>query len=188
MQRTADFHVRTRQGPGNPHIRPGVSFLETCTRMLVYCEHFPVTLWIWSQIFTTSRNSLCSFAGASQAALVVKNPPANAGDTETWVPCLGQEDPPDECMQPTPVFLPGESHQQWSLALQSMGSQRITEHAYVSMCMYVLEKEVATHSSILAWRIPWLEEPGRLQSMGSQDSDTTDRLRKHTYVCIKWLC
>ena len=31
-----------------------------------------------------------------------------------------------------------------------------------------LEKEMATHSSILAWRIPWMEEPGRLQSMGSK--------------------
>ena len=31
-----------------------------------------------------------------------------------------------------------------------------------------LEKEVATHSSILAWKIPWMEEPGRLQSMGLQ--------------------
>ena len=31
-----------------------------------------------------------------------------------------------------------------------------------------LEKEMATHSSILAWRIPWTEEPGRLQSMESQ--------------------
>ena len=31
-----------------------------------------------------------------------------------------------------------------------------------------LEKEVATYSSILAWRIPWTEEPGGLQSMGSQ--------------------
>ena len=31
-----------------------------------------------------------------------------------------------------------------------------------------LEKGMATHSSILAWRIPWTEEPGRLQSMGSQ--------------------
>ena len=29
-----------------------------------------------------------------------------------------------------------------------------------------LEKEMATHSSILAWKIPWMEEPGRLQSMG----------------------
>ena len=35
-----------------------------------------------------------------------------------------------------------------------------------------LEKEMATHSSILAWRIPWIEEPGRLQSMRSQESDT----------------
>ena len=35
-----------------------------------------------------------------------------------------------------------------------------------------LEKEMATHSSILTWRIPWTEEPGRLQSMGSQELDT----------------
>ena len=32
----------------------------------------------------------------------------------------------------------------------------------------LLEKEMAIHSSILAWKIPWPEEPGRLQSMGSQ--------------------
>ena len=31
-----------------------------------------------------------------------------------------------------------------------------------------LEKEMATHSSILTWKIPWMEEPGRLQSMGPQ--------------------
>ena len=31
-----------------------------------------------------------------------------------------------------------------------------------------LEKEMATHSSTLAWKIPWMEEPGRVQSMGSQ--------------------
>ena len=31
-----------------------------------------------------------------------------------------------------------------------------------------LEKEMATHFSIIAWEIPWMEEPGRLQSMGSQ--------------------
>ena len=39
-----------------------------------------------------------------------------------------------------------------------------------------LEKEMVTHSSILAWRIPWMEKPGRLQSMGSKKSDTTERL------------
>ena len=36
-----------------------------------------------------------------------------------------------------------------------------------------MEKQLATHSSILAWRIPWTEEPDRLQFMGSQESDTT---------------
>ena len=36
-----------------------------------------------------------------------------------------------------------------------------------------LEEEMATHSSILAWRIPWTEEPGRLESVVVQESDTT---------------
>ena len=42
-----------------------------------------------------------------------------------------------------------------------------------------LEKELATHSSILAWEIPWTEEPGGLQSMGLQELDMTKRLN-HT--------
>ena len=37
-----------------------------------------------------------------------------------------------------------------------------------------LEKEMATHSGILAWRIPWTEEPKGLQSMGSQESDMSE--------------
>ena len=45
-----------------------------------------------------------------------------------------------------------------------------------------LEKEMATHSSMLAWKIPWTQEPGRLQSMGSQESDTTERLNTHTHT------
>ena len=36
-----------------------------------------------------------------------------------------------------------------------------------------LEKGLATHSNILTWNIPWREEPGELQSMGLQESDTT---------------
>ena len=40
----------------------------------------------------------------------------------------------------------------------------------------LLEKEIATHSSILAWEIPWTQEPGRLQSMGCEGSDITERL------------
>ena len=38
----------------------------------------------------------------------------------------------------------------------------------------LLEKEMATHYSILAWKIPWTEEPGRLQSTGSKELDTTE--------------
>ena len=36
-----------------------------------------------------------------------------------------------------------------------------------------LEDEMEIHPTVLAWRIPWTEEPGRLQSMGSQEVDTT---------------
>ena len=43
-----------------------------------------------------------------------------------------------------------------------------------------LEKEIATHSSILAWRIPWTEEPGRLQSTGSERVGT--RLSNFTFT------
>ena len=67
--------------------------------------------------------------GPSQVVPVVKNPPANAGDTKNTALIPELEDP--------------------------------------------LEKEMATHSSIPAWRIPWTEEPGGLRSMGSQ-SDTNE--------------
>ena len=44
----------------------------------------------------------------------------------------------------------------------------------------LLEKEMETHFSILAWEIPWTEEPGALQSMGSQkESDMTEQLNKN---------
>ena len=44
---------------------------------------------------------------------------------------------------------------------------------------------MAPHSSTLAWKIPWTEEPGRLQSMGSLGSDTTERLPFHfSLSCI----
>ena len=51
-----------------------------------------------------------------------------------------------------------------------------------------LEKGMATHSSILAWRIPWAEEPGGPQSMGSKESDMT---KSHTCVLLvdlEWEC
>ena len=47
-----------------------------------------------------------------------------------------------------------------------------------------LEKEMATHSSTLAWRIPWTEELGGLQSMGHKELDTTERLHFHFHFRI----
>ena len=64
------------------------------------------------------------FIWASQVALVVKNPHANAGDIRDTGSILGWEDP--------------------------------------------LKEGMATHSSILAWGVPWTEEPGGLQSIGLQ--------------------
>ena len=77
---------------------------------------------------------------ASQVVLVVKNPPANAGDIETLVWSLGGEDP--------------------------------------------LEKGMATHSIFLAWRIPWTEEPGGLQSIGRKEVDMT-KATEHSAV-LRW--
>ena len=53
-----------------------------------------------------------------------------------------------------------------------------------------LEKKMATHSSILAWEIPWTEEPGGLQSTGHKELDSTKQLTfsflpvAHTYQCV----
>ena len=44
------------------------------------------------------------------------------------------------------------------------------------------EKEMATNSSIFAWRIPWTEEPGRLSSMGRKESDMTEQLTHCFFV------
>ena len=59
----------------------------------------------------------------------------------------------------------------WETQVQSLGQED------------PLEKCMATHSSILAWRIPWTEEPGRLQSMGSQ-SRTRLKRTEHARVCL----
>ena len=57
----------------------------------------------------------------------------------------------------------------WDTWVESLGQEDL------------LEKEMATHSSILAWKIPWMEEPGRLQSMGSQ---SWTRLSDFTFLSV----
>ena len=73
------------------------------------------------------------------------------------------------------LVIPWAAACQASLAAQLVKNQPAMQETLVRSLGQEdpLEKEMATHSSILAWRIPWTEEPGRLQSMGSQESDTT---------------
>ena len=132
----------------------------------------------------------------------------SAGDTLAWSlgkpgmfyirgECLlspGSGRPPGERKwQPTPVFLPGDSHGWRSLVGYSLWVCKESDttewlHFKVSLVAQTvkrlpamwetqvrflgqedpLEKEMAIHSNILAWRIPWTEEPGGLQSIGSQ--------------------
>ena len=128
-----------------------------------------------------------------------KESTSSAGDTEDpWV----RKIPWWRKWQPTPVFLPGKSHGQRSLAGYSAKGCKesdTTEHT----CQWPLISDISllsgspggsdrkqtackggdqgstprlgrspeegnTHSSILAWKIPWTEEPGRLQTVGSQ--------------------
>ena len=62
----------------------------------------------------------------------------------------------------------------WKARVQSLGQEDL------------LEKEMATHSSILAWKIPWTEESGRLQSIGSQRVGTrlSDFTHSHQRGCL----
>ena len=72
--------------------------------------------------------------------------------------------------QPTPVLLPGKSHGQRSLiGYHPWGHEEsdTTERLHFTLHFNALEKEMATHSSVLAWRIPGTGEPGGLPSMGS---------------------
>ena len=124
----------------------------------------------WEDSPGGGRGNPLQYSWASLVAQMVKNPPAVQ---ETWVQSLGWED-----------SFPGEGNGyplQYSCLENSMdrGAWWATVHG-VSMSQtqlsdftftfhfHALEKEMATHSSTLAWRIPWTEEPGGLQSMGSQ--------------------
>ena len=89
---------------------------------------------------------------------------------------------------PTPVLLPGKSHGWRSLVgcMQSMGSLRIGHDCDFTFTFHfhALEKEMATHSSVLAWRIPGTGEPVELPSMGSQ---SRTRL-KHISIYLVFPC
>ena len=94
---------------------------------------------------------------------------------ETWVQSLGQEVPWRRKWQPTPVLLPRKSHRWRSLVGcipwgryegVAMSRSRLSDFTF-TFHFHAMEKEMATHSSVLAWRIPGMAEPGGLLSMGS---------------------
>ena len=73
-------------------------------------------------------------------------------------------------MAPTPVLLPGKSHGRRSLVdCNPWGCEEsdTTERLHFHFHFHALEKEMAAHSSVLAWRISGMGEPGGLPSMGS---------------------
>ena len=82
---------------------------------------------------------------------------------ETLVQFLGQEDPLEKDRITTPVFLgfPGGSDSKESAC-------NAGDLGLIHGLGNPLEEGMATHSSILAWRIPWAEKPGGLQCIGSQ--------------------
>ena len=65
-----------------------------------------------------------------------------------------------------------------SLIAQSVKNPPAMQETWVRFLgqEYPLEKDMAIHSSILAWKVQWTEEPGRLQSMGSQELDRTEQI------------
>ena len=79
---------------------------------------------------------------------------------------------------PTPVLLPGKSHGRRSLVGYTVHGvanswTRLSDFTF-TFHFHALEKDMATHSSVLAWRIPGMGVPGGLPSMGRTESDTTD--------------
>ena len=66
---------------------------------------------------------------------------------------------------PPPKYVYLAGHGPWGC--KKLDTTEVTEYTYVYMYIIYLEKAMAPHSSTLAWKIPWTEEPGGLQSMGS---------------------
>ena len=82
------------------------------------------------------------------------------------------------------VLGPTKIYQGSSLIAQSVKNLPARQETWVRFLGLEdpLKKEMETHSSILAWRIPWTEEPGRLESMGLRATDTIQRLSHHQNI------
>ena len=75
--------------------------------------------------------------------------------------------PKEKQWQPTPVLLPGKSQGWRSLVVHGVAKSQTQLSGFTfTFRFHALEKAMATHSSVLAWRIPGIEEPGGLPSVG----------------------
>ena len=116
--------------------------------------------------------------GASQVALVVKNLPVNAGDIRDMgsIPRLGRS-PGGGNGNPLQYSCLENSMDRgtWWATVHGVTKSwtRLSDFTF-SFHFHALEKEMATHSSVLAWRIPGTGEPGGLPSRGHTESDTTE--------------
>ena len=98
-------------------------------------------------------------------AQLVKNPPAMQ---ETWVPSLDWEDPLEKGKATHSSILAWRIP--WTVYVYCILDSNSVLYFVFFLCnaMFSFREGNAPHSSTLAWKIPWTEEPGRLQSMGSQ--------------------
>ena len=111
----------------------------------------------WAAVHGVTKTMRTGFLFLSSSSIVVKftflTNYGHPGDFEVVPHCGFDLHFPDEMLVAQMVKrLPA----MWETRVRSLGWED------------PLEKEMAIHSSTLAWRIPWMEEPGRLQSMGSQ--------------------
>ena len=100
----------------------------------------------WSLIYTPTQPQ------TSQVVLVVKNPPGNAGDMETWVRSLGQEDPLEEGMATHISILAwGIPWTEGPGRLQSIGSERVGHDWSDLACMHTLSSDTWGHQRGPRW-------------------------------------
>ena len=114
-------------------------------------------VWLFATLWTIEHQALLSMGFSRQ---------------EYWsrLPCPPPGDLPDPGIEPKSPVSPALQANSLPLSLQGSKST-ILQYKYLPqkrLSRKLMEKEIATHSSTLAWKIPWTEEPGRLQSMGLQ--------------------
>ena len=141
----------------------------------------------WSGVLSPSPSCLCPVLHIwDQCFLVAKQPDFGFGS-----PSLESRRKP---WHPTPLLLPGKSHgwRAWWAVVQGVAKSqtRLSDFTF-TFHFHTLEKEMATHSSVLAWRIPEMGEPRGRQSMGSHRvrhdwSDLAAALNPAS--AMYWLC